>query len=135
MALILLILQPLKSIISMTANSKNRSFSLMRYICPRCGGEVVCVQIKPGGWFVGFGPLGCIVGLLTFLFMTRTRMQWQCRSCGLVCSLPISPSIPLPRRAREPTAAEVKRQRELNDYYHRKTVLKYVRYREDYNDD
>jgi hypothetical protein len=56
---------------------------------------VVCVQTKPGGWFVGFGLIGAI-GMIASLFMNRTRTHWQCRSCGAVCSLP--------------TAADVQRQ-------------------------
>jgi hypothetical protein len=106
----------------------------MSYVCPACGGEVVCIQAKPGGWFVGFGPLGCIGGLIAWLWMNRTRTRWQCITCGLVCSLPVTSPAPLTQWVRERAPAEIERQRELNDYYHRKSVLEYVRHREDKND-
>jgi len=45
-----------------------------------------------------------------------------------------SVSASAPRPADRAPSQDATRQRELNDYYHRKTVLKYVRDREDHND-
>lgn len=58
----------------------------VNYVCSACGGELVCVQTRPGGWFIGTGLIGCI-GMIASLFMNRTRTQWRCSRCGLIRSV------------------------------------------------